>query len=95
MPFAILSMLAVGWYFEESEQSGQRQQSTYLVTFNVGKVHGLGNELGDCALAAAHRAGDHPDVVMFRIWLACVMYCARRHFVRGRGVDGEGCRGCW
>ena len=64
MPFAILSMLAVGWYFDELVKSEQRQQRTYLITFNIGKVHGLRNELGHRALAAASWAGDEPNVVM-------------------------------
>ena len=51
-------------------KSEQRQQSTYLVTFNIRKVHGLRNELGHRALAAASWAGDEPNVVMGGLGLA-------------------------
>jgi len=50
-----------------------RKRSKYLITFDVRKVHGFGNELGHGALATACGTGDEPDVVMLRFRLVVLV----------------------
>lgn len=54
-------------------------KGNYLIAFNVGKVHGFGNELGDGALSTSCRAGDQPDVVMVGLGLTCTICRTVRH----------------
>lgn len=62
-----------------------RGVSKYLITFDVRKVHGLGNELGDCALATASWTGDEPNVVVLGIGLVVLDGLA----IRKRCAIGE------
>jgi len=53
-----------------------------LIAFNVGKIHGFGNELGDGTLSTSCRAGDEPDVVVVSLGLTCTICRAVRHCSR-------------
>ena len=53
----------------------------YLIAFNVRKVHGFGNKLGDGALPTACWACDQPDMMMLGLWLTCAVRRAVRHCV--------------
>lgn len=60
---------------------------TYLVTFDVRKVHGFGDVLGNGALSTSCWTRDQPDVAMLGLRLAAVIRGAVQHLVGGCGRE--------